>query len=220
MTTPRFSSLADWFRRARRTTSVDKNDPVVRVVNEMGQLADAGNHREVETRLRNLVLARPNDPDPLLLLAAQLVVQGEIEEAAWTAARAADLRKDDPDVVYRAAECVRWFSLPAARDYIEHVKWLVTQANAENAFVFRAGLLALEGFVAFDEGDRDLGVRLLEKGHQVDPTDLFVARNLAEAYLKVGRRAEALALIRDGLRRDPTDRGLLRLIEDDEADFQ
>jgi hypothetical protein len=95
-------------------------------------------------------------------------------------------------VVFRAAECVRWFSVPAARDYIEHVKHLLAESNSENTFAFRADLLALEGFVAFDEGDREGGIRLLEEGHEVDPTNLFVARDLAETYLDVGRRAEAL----------------------------
>lgn len=186
---------------------------VLRVLDEVRQLWDAGQDDEAELRLRKLILARPYDPDPLLLLSAHLVGQGEIEEAARTAARAADLRKDDPQVVFRAAHCVRWFSVPAARDYIEQVKRLLAVSQTESTFVFRVELLALEGFVAFDEGDRDLGIRLLEQAHQIDPTNRSVARDLAELYLNVGSRSEALALIRDGLREDPTDRGLRRLIQ-------
>jgi Flp pilus assembly protein TadD len=202
---------AGWFR----TRPLGSTDPdVLRALEEGRRLSDAGRHHEDETRLRKLLLARPHDPDPLLLLSAHLVTQGEDEEAAWTAARAADLRKDDPHVVFRAAEGVRWFSVPAARDYIEHVKTLLAETNAADTFVFRADLLALEGFVTFDEGDREGGIRLLEEGHDVDPTNLSVARDLAEAYMKVGRRPEALALIRDGLTTDPTDRGLRWLIQE------
>jgi hypothetical protein len=37
--------------------------------------------------------------------------------------------------------------VPVARDYIEQVKTLLAETNAEDTFVFRADLLALEGFV-------------------------------------------------------------------------
>jgi Flp pilus assembly protein TadD len=205
---------AGWFRKR----PLRSEDPEVRsALEEALRLEDSGQHHEAETCLRKLVLARPHDPDPLLPLSAHLATQGEIEDAAWTAARAADLRKDDPHVVFRAAEGVRWFSLPAARDYIEHVKSLLAEASAENTFLFRADLLALEGLVTFDEGDREGGIRLLEQGHHVDPTNLSVARDLAEAYVKVGRRPDALAVIRDGLAMDPTDRGLRRLIEEHDS---
>ncbi len=153
------------------------------------------------------------EPNYLLMLAAAMVTEGAFEEAALVAARAADLRRNDPSVMFQAADRIRWFSVPAARDYIEHTKRLLAEQHPDGGFVFQADLVALEGQVAFDEGDRELGVRLLEKGHTLEPQNLFIARDLAEVYLEVGRRAEATNLVQAGLAADPGNAGLQRLLQ-------
>jgi cytochrome c-type biogenesis protein CcmH/NrfG len=145
VTEPTFSKLADWLHRARGEASVVNTGPEARrVLDELRDFADADDLDEVVVYLRKLAASRPDDPDPCLLLASALVVQGDTEEAAWTAARAAARWRDDPQVVFRAAENVRWLNVKAARDYVEHVKRLLDETHAENTFVFRAELLALD----------------------------------------------------------------------------
>jgi hypothetical protein len=124
--------------------------------------------------------ARPVRPaleaDVLLLLAASLVTAGELQEAAWTAARAADLRRDDPSVVFHAASCVRRFSVSAAHDYIDHVHRLLAERDDDGGFPFRAELLALEGpgdaagrTTAADRGARGGRTALPARGAELGP---------------------------------------------------
>jgi tetratricopeptide (TPR) repeat protein len=137
-------------------------------------------------KLQQLAAEFPKEPEVLLLLASALVTKGELEDAARTAARAADLRRDDPTVVFRAAHCVRWFSVPAGRQYIDHTKRLLADAGRKRPFLFGAELLALDGQVAFDEGDPEAAVQLLEEAHQREPGSGFIARDLAEVTREPG----------------------------------
>ncbi len=81
---------------------------------------------------RRFPASLPEEPDFLLMMAAALVTEAEFEEAARIASRAADLRRDDPSVMFQAADRVRWFSVPAARDYIEHAKRLLAEQDSES----------------------------------------------------------------------------------------
>ena len=72
----------------------------------------------------------------------------------------------------------------------------------------------LEGLLEFDEGRPSVGLARLEKAFDLQPQSRFVAGDLAEAYVRHERYADAVEVIAQGLQHHAGDERLLRIYDE------
>jgi Flp pilus assembly protein TadD len=175
--------------------------------------AEARRDEAIEA-LRDLAERLPNESEVHLRLAPMLVVEGDYQGAATHARRAVELEPDDPNVLFRAAAKARWGDAAASRSYLEQAKAILAQTTDGAFFPFDDEILHLEGVLAFDEGRPHVGLAYLERAAALQPHEVSVGGDLAQAYLHHGRVDDAIDVIREKLAHHPGDERLLRIYND------
>jgi len=165
-----------------------------------------GRDDEAEAVLRELVEQHPDSPDAHLYLAPMLVVLGRYAEAAEHARLAAERAWNDPFILVRAATTAWHGDAAAAKVYLGRVDELTSWAPT---FSLRSDVWHLKGLIAWNDGDRDAALELLEHAFEAEPDGVGIGADLALGYAEQERFDDARAAVGRALEHRPGDERLL-----------
>ena len=166
-------------------------------LNGPAMLMNMGRYDEAERRLRQLLLAEPQNADAHILLAHCLLEGKKFDEATSEAETAVGLRPDESRAHYALARV--WY----ARRYPDKAAKAIEEAiridpHDADYHSFRAALL-------FERSRWQDALAASEAALAIDPEHVAANNFRAMALVKLGRRAEAGQTIDAALARSPED---------------
>jgi tetratricopeptide (TPR) repeat protein len=166
----------------------------------------AGHREEALANARLAMTATPRDPDTLSLFAAASATAGQVEPAIAALRSAIELAPDDErHYLDLAVICLDHDAADLALEVVNAGLGRIPNA---------ARLYTMRGAIHADRAELDEAMQDFERARRLGPDELYGAVGLSLVLRQTDRIPEALALLRQKLRRRPGDATLNYLLAD------